>query len=307
MSIEKHKFNVNKLSEGARLDIFLAEKTGMSRSLLQKLITNGDVLVDGSIVHKSHHTRAGETVTLTVPEPEKLGVEPQDIPLNVIYEDDDLAVISKPAGMVTHPAPGHRKDTLVNALLARLEGLSSIGGVERPGIVHRLDRDTSGLMMVAKNDLAHKGLSEQLKARKIEKTYWALVRGKFTEDTGEIREPVGRHKKKRQKMSVSIDKGRQAVTRWSVLERFDGLTLLELKPETGRTHQLRVHLSHIRRPVVGDSQYGSDKKKDRSLGVTRQLLHAKRVKFEHPRGGRVIEFDDELPEDFVEILKVLRK
>lgn len=306
MTERVHKYSVRAADEGDRLDHFLSGRTGLSRAHLQKLITGGFVLVQGKTVQKSHRIRYGESIALTIPEPEKLEVEPQEIPIKIVYEDDDLAVVSKPAGMVTHPAPGHRKDTLVNALLAKLEGLSSIGGVERPGIVHRLDRDTSGLMMVAKNDLAHKGLSDQLRERKIDKTYWALVHGVFVEDMGEICEPVGRHEKQRQKMSVNVMKGRRAVTKWSVLERFKGLTLLELKPETGRTHQLRVHLSHIRRPVVGDLQYGSDRKKDQDLGVKRQLLHAKKVRFAHPRDGRVMEFEDDLPQDFAKVLEKLK-
>ena len=307
MPEKKQTFSVETEHEGERLDHFLSDRTSHSRAFLQKLITEGSVLVDGRPVSKSHRVKKDESISLTVPETSRLDVLPQDIPIEILYEDDDIAVISKPAGMVAHPAPGHKDGTLVNALMARLTGLSSIGGVERPGIVHRLDRDTSGLMMVAKNDAAHQGLSEQLKERKIEKTYWAIVYGRFVQDNGEINEPVGRHQKHRQKMSVDILKGRRAVTRWSVLERFDGITLLELRPETGRTHQIRVHLSHINRPVIGDSQYGSDKKKDRELGVKRQMLHAKKLTFTHPGNGRIMEFEDNLPDDFAELLKHLSK
>ncbi len=298
-------FKVGDSETGLRLDKYVAEKTSISRAFIQRLIRDGQITVNGETVLKSHRMKSGDTVVVTIPEPKKLDIQPEDIPIDILYEDDDLMVISKPAGLVAHPGPGHPSNTLVNALLAHTSGLSSIGGVDRPGIIHRLDRDTSGIMIVAKTDLAHNKLSDDLKQRKIKKTYWALVNGHLDPEEGLIDEPVGRKKSDRKKMAVDHAKGRQALTRYKVLEEYNKMTLLEVKPETGRTHQIRVHLSHIKHPVVGDSQYGSDRKRDRDMGIERQMLHSKEIEFIHPWTGKVLKYSDELPDDLKEILESL--
>lgn len=299
-----HDLTASATDEGKRVDLFLAQSTDLSRAHIQRLIAGGHVTVNGRSAAKSDRLEAGDVVALEIPPLEKLELTPEEIPIDVRYEDDDLIVLSKPAGMVVHPAPGHRAGTLVHALLAHTKGLSGIGGTERPGIVHRLDKDTSGLMLVAKTDLAHRRLAAELKRRAVKKTYWALVYGSFDRDAGVIAAPVGRHKTRREKMAVAGE-GREAVTRWRVLERLDGLTLLDVRPETGRTHQIRVHLSHIHHPVAGDTQYGSDRKRDRELGLSRQFLHAIGLEFVHPRTGKIVRVTDELAPDLKAVLRGL--
>ena len=294
---------VEAAEEGSRLDAFLAERTGASRAWAQKLIVRQMVSVNGSPADKSDIIKKTDKVTVNFPEPEPSGLEPEDIPIKILYEDDDLIVLSKPPGLVVHPAPGHLSGTLVNALLAHTKGLSGAGGTNRPGIVHRLDRDTSGLMIVAKTDEAHRGLAAALKKREIRKTYTALAEGSMPDEEGEIVAPVGRHLRDRKKMAISIGRGRDAVTRWRVLERFEGYTLIEVSLITGRTHQIRVHLQHIGHPVAGDPVY--DRGAGKSLHLSRQFLHASGLSFKHPVTGREMVFKDELPSDLREALKAL--
>ncbi|MFH1737280.1 MAG: RluA family pseudouridine synthase [Actinomycetota bacterium] len=292
---------VEAADEGSRLDAFLAAKTGVSRARAQKLIAQELVSVNGSPAAKSDIIKKTDKIAVNFPTPEPSGLEPEDIPIKILYEDDDLMVLSKPPGLVVHPAPGHLSGTLVNALLAHTKGLSGVGGINRPGIVHRLDRDTSGLMIVAKTDEAHQGLAAALKKREIRKTYTALVEGSLADDEGEIVAPVGRHLKDRKKMAVSVGRGRDAVTRWRALEQFKGFTLIEVSLITGRTHQIRVHLQHIGHPVAGDPVYGHGAGK--SLHLSRQFLHASGLSFKHPVTDREMVFKDELPSDLREALK----
>lgn len=288
---------------GSRLDAFLAAKTGVSRARAQKLIARQLVFVNGSPAAKSDIIKKTDKISVDFPASEPSGLKPEDIPIKILYEDDDLMVLSKPPGLVVHPAPGHLSGTLVNALLAHTKGLSGVGGTDRPGIVHRLDRDTSGLMIVAKTDEAHQGLAAALKKREIRKTYTTLVEGSLPDDEGEIVAPVGRHLKDRKKMAVSVGRGRDAVTRWRALEHFKGYTLIEVSLITGRTHQIRVHLQHIGHPVAGDPVYGRGAGK--SLQLNRQFLHASGLSFKHPVTGREMVFKDELPSDLQEALKRL--
>ena len=294
---------VEAAEEGSRLDAFLAERTGASRAWAQKLIARQMVSVNGSPADKSDIVKKTDKITVNFPAPEPSGLEPEDIPIKILYEDDDLIVLSKPPGLVVHPAPGHLSGTLVNALLAHTKGLSGVGGTNRPGIVHRLDRDTSGLMIVAKTDEAHRGLAAALKKREIRKTYTALAEGSMPDEEGEIVAPVGRHLRDRKKMAISVGRGRDAVTRWRVLERFEGYTLIEVSLITGRTHQIRVHLQHIGHPVAGDPVY--DRGAGKSLHLSRQFLHASGLSFKHPVTGREMVFKDELPSDLREALKRL--
>jgi 23S rRNA pseudouridine1911/1915/1917 synthase len=248
-------------------------------------------------VLKSKSVVEGDLVDIEIPVLAPSGVKPERIKLNIKYEDDDLIVLSKPAGLVVHPAAGHRSGTLVNALLSHTRGLSGIGGEDRPGIVHRLDKDTSGLMLVAKTDAAHTGLSNQLRNRTIGKTYTALVRGGLKTDTGIIDEPIGRHPKDRKKMAVEPKRGREAKTTWRVIDHYRGYTLVDVSLMTGRTHQIRVHMAHIGHPIAGDPVYGGGDKADTALGLDRQFLHASGLKFTHPVTGEKMAFTDDLPED----------
>jgi len=289
---------------GKRLDVWVTHAAHLhSRTAAQRLIAEGYVLVDGAPATKHHIVHARETVEVTVPPPEPSGVEPQDIPIDVRYEDEHLIVLSKPAGLVVHPAHGHADGTLVNALLAHTDDLAGIGGVERPGIVHRLDRDTSGLMLVAKNDQAHGSLAAQLGARTLSREYLALVHGAPPSDEGVIEAPIGRSPGDRKKMAV-VQGGREARTRFAVERRLGACTLLRLKLETGRTHQIRVHLAYLGVPVVGDPVYG--RKGDRAaFGLERQFLHAARLEFDHPVTGERMSFDDALPEELDKVLQAL--
>ncbi len=299
---------VSKSEAEERLDNFLAVRLHLSRADAQKLVSQSMVNVNQKVAEKAHHLKAGDKVEVYIPPPKKLELIPERIPLNILYEDHDLIVLSKPAGLVVHPAPGHPTATLVHALLAHTGRLSQVGGVERPGIVHRLDKDTSGLMIVAKNDFSHRKLSADLKTRKIKRIYRALVHGRLAVgEEGEVNAPIGRHIITRKKMAVTEFAGRHAITRYKVLERYDDLTLLEIKPETGRTHQIRVHMAYVKHPVAGDQVYGSNRKRDRELGIKRQLLHATELTFTHPRLGRKMTFTDKLAPDFQQILIHLRE
>ena len=291
-------------SAGSRLDLYLAEKASeLSRSRAQKLIEENLVLVNGKpCTDKNYRLQSGDQIAVTIPEPVKSRVEPEEIRLDIVFEDSDLLVINKPRGMVVHPAPGHAQGTLVNALLSHCRDLSGIGGVMRPGIVHRLDKDTSGLLIVAKNDFTHRSLSAQLKARKLHREYIALVFGHIKPEIGRIEAPIGRHPRHRKKMAV-ISGGRAAVTRYRVIKYFKHYSLLKLKLETGRTHQIRVHLAHLGYPVVGDPTYTKGKTNDLPPELAGpQALHARLISFTHPRSGENLEFSVPLPEAFKKTL-----
>ena len=290
---------MNFLADGRRLDVFLSEHSGLTRSRVATLMEEGHVTVDGQAVTKAGlKAKAGQRVTLTVPAPKPAVPEAQDIPLTILYQDADLAVVVKPCGMVVHPAAGNEDGTLVNALLHHLDSLGGIGGELRPGIVHRLDKDTSGLLLVAKNDAAQLALSEQLSGRKMEKHYRALVEGNLSQDEGRIEAAIARSKKDRKKMAVEPD-GREAITEWTVLARGRGVTLLDVHILTGRTHQIRVHMKHIGHPVCGDPIYGSPK----GAKVSRLMLHAYSLAFTHPRTGERMVFTAPLPEEFLRGLR----
>jgi 23S rRNA pseudouridine1911/1915/1917 synthase len=279
--------------QGERLDVFVARRLPeLTRSRVRRLIDAGHVTVGGRPPTKAGLAlEAGQRVRVTLPRPEASTLEPEPLPLRIVYEDADLLVVDKPPGLAVHPSPGHARGTLVNAVLAHCPDLSGIGGEGRPGIVHRLDKDTSGLIIVAKNDAAHLSLARQLKERQVEKTYLALVEGRVEPPEGLIDAPVGRHPVHRRKQAV-VERGREARTRYRVLREVDRRSLLEVRPETGRTHQIRVHLAHIGHPVAGDPLYG----RAHPL-LTRQFLHAQRLAFRHPRTGQRIELTAPLPED----------
>ncbi len=278
-----------------RIDAYLAANTEFSRSKLQKLMNDGAVVLNGKPCKASAEVKLGDVIRLFVPqENEGLLPEPEDIPLDVVYEDADLAVINKPKGMVVHPAPGNPNGTLVNALLYRFRTLSETGGETRPGIVHRIDKLTSGLLVVAKNDFTHEALAGQFAAHTAHREYMCIVHGNLKEDSGTVDAPIGRHKTDRKRMAVTED-GRRAVTHWRVLERFGTETLLDVSLETGRTHQIRVHMAYIKHPIVGDEVYGSAAPK---LGLNGQALHGYRLTFTHPRTGETMTFTAPLPEDF---------
>ena len=289
---------------GQRLDAFLAQAMPeLTRSAAQRLIAEGLVTVDGKAPAKSLKLSGGETVAVTVPEPEEAQALPEDIPLDVVYEDDDVIVVNKPVGMVVHPAPGHSDGTLVNALLHHCgDSLSGIGGELRPGIVHRIDRDTSGLIIAAKNDFAHQALSAQLQDHSLCRTYEAVVIGNLREDSGTVNAPIDRNPKDRKKMAV-VPGGRPAVTHWQVLERFPGYTYVRCRLETGRTHQIRVHMAYIGHPLYGDTVYGAKKA---APGMTGQCLHAVGLTFRHPRTGETVELSCPLNEEFTAFLRKLR-
>jgi 23S rRNA pseudouridine1911/1915/1917 synthase len=286
---------------GARLDAFLAEALeDVTRSAAQRLIADGRVTVDGKPAAKSCRLAGTETVEVTLPEPEATEIVPQDILLDIVYEDDDVIVVNKPVGMVVHPAPGHPDGTLVNALLYHCgDSLSGIGGEKRPGIVHRIDRDTSGLIIAAKNDFAHRALSDQLQDHSLARTYEAIVLGNLREDRGTVDAPIGRHPTDRKKMAVT-DRGRPALTHWEVLGRYPGYTHIRCQLETGRTHQIRVHLAAIGHPVLGDPVYNGVRKGFPELQG--QCLHARRLSFVHPRTGERLTLTSPLPDYFQSVL-----
>ncbi|MGB9885565.1 MAG: RluA family pseudouridine synthase [Moorellales bacterium] len=289
---------------GRRLDVYLFQGGFFpSRAQAQRAIANGRVTVNGQPVKSGYRLRSGDRLRVEWEPPAPISLAAEDIPLEVLYEDQDLLVVNKPQGLVVHPAPGHAQGTLVNALLKRCPDLSGIGGALRPGVVHRLDKDTSGLMVVAKNDGAHLELARQLKERTLSRVYLALVHGR-PPLAGTVRAPVGRHPKERKKMAVRTEGGKEAVTHYRVLEYFPGYALLEVRLETGRTHQIRVHLASLGHPVVGDRLYG---RRQPPLPVPGQLLHAFRLAFRHPRTGEHLEFSAPPPPAFASLLRHLRE
>jgi 23S rRNA pseudouridine1911/1915/1917 synthase len=314
------KISIPQDAHGKRIDFVLSQMDiGLSRSFIHKLILDENVLVDKRAVKPSHKLKGGEQIQIEVPPLEKPSVEPENIPLDIVYEDSDLLVVNKKAGMVVHPAMGNYSHTLVNALLFHCKDLSGINGVIRPGIVHRLDKDTSGLLVVAKNDLTHLGLAEQIKNRTLLREYNAIIWGHMPTDEGSIEAPIGRALKDRKKMAVTRVKGRESLTQYKVLERFGICDLLSLRLKTGRTHQIRVHLSYLNHPVLGDPEYGGRQKwikgiydQERPLAqkllsmIERQALHAKKLGFIHPRTKEYQEFDSPLPNDIESILELLR-
>ncbi len=293
-------------TSGERLDAFLARSMeGMSRSAVQRLIEDGNVLRGGKRCRKNDRLELGDVLTVTLPEAKPVEIVPKEIPLEIVYEDEDVAVINKPKGLVVHPAPGHTDDTLVNGLLYAMgDRLSGINGEMRPGIVHRIDKDTSGLLAIAKNDLAHAVLASQLKDHTMARTYEAIVCGNLKEDSGTVDAPIGRHPTDRKKMCVTARNSRNAVTHWEVVERFPGYTHIRCHLETGRTHQIRVHMAYIGHPILGDTVYGH---KYKELGQDSQCLHAGQLCFRHPRDGRPVLVFAPLPDYFLEVLNKLRK
>ena len=291
---------------GERLDAFLSRRgDNLSRSAAQKLIEAGAVRLNGKVPKKNDRLNLGDTVEYTIPEPKEVDIAPKDIPLEIVYEDEDVAVINKPKGLVVHPAAGHQDDTLVNGLLYAMgDSLSGINGELRPGIVHRIDKDTSGLLAIAKNDLAHTVLASQLKDHSMARTYEAIVCGSFREDSGTVDAPIGRHPTDRKKMCVTQRNSKPAVTHWEVVERFRGYTHIRCRLETGRTHQIRVHMAYIGHPILGDTVYGHKKPE---LGQSSQCLHAGALCFRHPRDGRPILVFAPLPDYFQQVLEKLRK
>lgn len=294
---------VTEESVGARIDKWLSEQNlELTRSAAAGLIENGNVLVNEKSVAKNYKLHSGDSIKLNIPEPVSLDAQPENIPLDIIFEDEYLLVVNKPKGMVVHPAPGNYTGTLVNALLYHCgESLSGINGVIRPGIVHRIDKNTSGLLIVAKTDAAHAGLAEQIKAHSFTREYEAVAMGRFKELSGTIDAPIGRNPNDRKKMCVTEKNSRNAVTHFEVLEQFERCAHLRLCLETGRTHQIRVHLAYKGHPILGDDVYGREFK-----GIVGQCLHAKKIGFVHPISGEYMEFDSELPDYFKEILRKVR-
>ena len=299
-----YEFIIDEEMQGTRLDMVLSlviEEA--SRSHLQKLIDSGEVQVNGEINNsKKYKVKSGDSIQVAIPEPVRLDVTPEDIPIDIVYEDEDVLVVNKPKGMVVHPAAGNYTGTLVNAIMFHCKTLSSINGVIRPGIVHRIDKDTSGLLMIAKNDTAHRCLADQLAVHSITRAYHAIVYHNFTEEAGTVNAPIGRDPKNRLKMAVTKLNSKEAITHYKVLQRFGSFTYLEARLETGRTHQIRVHTAHINHPLLGDLVYGPKKK---VLGVETQMLHAKLLGFQHPRTGEYMEFESPLPEEFKTVITKL--
>jgi len=300
--MEEYSLKVRKKDQGKRIDKFLASQyNDLSRSFIQKLIKEENVTVNQNKVDKSYKIAENEILKIIVEEKES-EIKAVEMDLDVVYEDQDIIVINKNADRVVHPAPGHHNDTIVNALLAHVDNLSAINGVKRPGIVHRLDKDTSGLLIAAKNDNAHKELAKQFKNRTVDKYYYALIEGNLAYQKGKIDAPIGRDPNNRKKMAVRKRRSKNAVSRFKIIEEFKAYTLVEVKIETGRTHQIRVHFSYLGHPVVGDKKYGSKN----TLNAKRQLLHARKLAVKHPATGKKIVFEAELKEDFKGILNKLR-
>ena len=302
--MEKLTLRTTETDAGGRLDAYLAANLeATTRSAAVKLIEGGQVQVNGKVPAKNYKLRGNEEIAVELPDPEPIALVAQDIPLDIVYEDADVIVVNKPKGLVVHPAPGHPDGTLVNALMFHCgDSLSGIGGELRPGIVHRIDRDTSGLIIAAKNDLSHQGLSSQLQDHTLSRVYHCIVTGNLREDSGTVDAPIGRHPVDRKKMAVVSD-GRRAVTHWRVLERFQGFTYVECRLETGRTHQIRVHMAHTGHPILGDTVYGNKKAVP---GLQGQCLHAVGLRFIHPRTGEPVELSCGLTEEFEAQLKKLR-
>ena len=296
------ELKIDATAAGLRLDKAVADLTELSRGLANEQIKNGQILVNGEAKKAKYAVKEGDVISYEVPEPEVVEYVAEDLPLEIVYQDEDVAVVNKPQGMVVHPSAGHTRGTLVNALMYHIKDLSGINGVLRPGIVHRIDKDTSGLLMIAKNDRAHLALADELKDKKSLRKYWAIVHGNLPNDRGVIEAPIGRSEKDRKKQAVTA-KGKPALTRFQVLERFGDYTLVELQLETGRTHQIRVHMAYIGHPVAGDEVYGPRK----TLKGHGQFLHARTLGFTHPRTGEVLEFTAEAPAIFLETLEKLKK
>ena len=300
------EYLVEEQESGGRIDVFLSGKLeDLSRSHIQKLLKDGLVLINDSPCRPNYKVKPGDRIEIGIPEPEIPDIRPENIPLSILYEDEDVLVVDKPKGMVVHPSNGHYEGTLVNAVLYHCrDNLSGINGVLRPGIVHRIDMNTTGALLVCKNDFAHQNLAEQLKNHTIKRRYRALICGNLKEDTGVIHAPIGRHPVDRKKMAVNHKNGKDAVTHYQVLERFGNYTYIECRLETGRTHQIRVHMSSIGHPLLGDDVYGSGKS---PFSLQGQTLHAMILGFVHPRTGEYIEVEAPLPEYFEKVLRVLRK
>ncbi|HOV40750.1 MAG TPA: RluA family pseudouridine synthase [Oscillospiraceae bacterium] len=298
-----YNFKVTDECQGERLDRWLAEQEiELTRSAIQKLISEGEIKVNDKLVPKNYVLKKNDDVSVNIPEPKELDVKAQDLPIEIVYQDEDLLVVNKPKGMVVHPAAGNYEGTLVNALLHHCKGqLSGINGIARPGIVHRIDKNTSGLLIVAKNDKAHLKLAEQIKAHTFTREYEAVVCGRMKNESGTINAPIGRHPVDRKKMCVTDKNSKNAVTHYFVIENFEAYSHLRLKLETGRTHQIRVHMAYIGHPVLGDDVYGKPFK-----GIEGQCLHAKKIGFVHPATGEYLEFDSELPLYFKNILQKLK-
>lgn len=296
---------VEEAEAGIRLDRFVTQRlTDYTRSHIQKLADAGEISLQGVPCKASYKVKAGDQITLRIPELKEPDILPEEIPLSIVFEDEDMLVVNKPQGMVVHPAAGNYTGTLVHALLAHCgDSLSGINGEKRPGILHRIDKDTSGLLLVAKNDVAHQHLATQIKEHSLTRAYQALVHGRFKTEKGEINLPIGRHPQNRKKMAVTYRNSREAVTRFHVLESLGAYTLVECALKTGRTHQIRVHMSHLGHPVVGDPVYGVKKERFPTNG---QLLHAYKVGFVHPRSGEYLEFESPLPEHYKKILEIIR-
>ncbi len=292
--------------EGIRLDKVLAERLpDLTRTAIQRLLEEELVLINGKPAAKNRKGRAGDSVAVRIPDPEPLCLQAENVPLDIVYEDDDLLVVNKPQGMVVHPAPGNYQGTLVNALLAHCgTSLSGINGVIRPGIVHRIDKDTSGLLMVAKNDFAHQGLARQIKEHSFRREYEAVVAGRMKQESGVVNAPIGRHPIDRKKMAVTEKNSKEAVTYFRVIAEYPGYTHIRLRLETGRTHQIRVHMAYLGHPVAGDPVYGPRKP---DLGLKGQCLHARLIGFVHPRDGRYLEFESPLPDYFARLLTKLEQ
>lgn len=286
--------------KNTRIDVYISQNIeDMTRNAVQKLIIENNITVNGKNINKNYKLSIDDVIEINVPDPQVLDVIPEEIELDIVYEDDDVAVINKPQGMVVHPAPGHFTGTLVNALMSKVEKLSTINGVLRPGIVHRLDKNTSGLLIIAKNDYSHNFLSDCLKDHSIDRIYYALVEGKVKNDEGKINQPLGRSEKDRKKRCVTHKNSKEAITNYWVIKRYRKYTLIKLKLETGRTHQIRVHMRYIGHPVVGDDVYG---KEDKKFGLKGQLLHSKSIGFVHPVTKEYIRFESNLPDYFNNVL-----
>lgn len=304
MEKEKELISISINDKGKRLDVYLKEKLSLSRERIKTLIQEGHILVNNTRKKPSYALQKNDKISVYLPPPKKSKILPQEGDINILYEDKYLAVIDKPAGISVHPSPGIYENTLVNILLYKFKDLSGIGGVERPGIVHRLDKDTSGIMIIAKEEKTHTLLSNAFKKRLIQKTYIAIVEGIIKEEKGVIDAPIGRDLVDRKKMSVTTNKARDAITKFEVIKRFKNYTYVKAFPKTGRTHQIRVHFSYINHPLVGDAVYG---RKKNITPIKRHALHAYSIKFEHPIEKKMMEFQTEIPHDFKLLLKWLEK
>lgn len=302
-SIEQEVLTITEAEAGQRADVALASMLELTRSNMQRLLEEGRVVKGSKVLKSNYKLRVGDCLTVTLPEPQPLDVQPENIPLDIIYEDEDVVVVNKPRGMVVHPAAGNYSGTLVNALLYHCQNLSGINGVIRPGIVHRLDKDTSGIMICAKNDAAHVSLSEQIQSKQAQRTYVAVCRGNIKGDEGTVETLIARDKDDRKKMAVVKENGRIAITDWKVLERYGKFTVVECRLRTGRTHQIRVHMEYLGYPLVGDPKYSPMKT---CFGIQGQALHSRTLEFTHPRTGERLSFEAPYPEDIQKVLTRLK-